>query len=141
MENYLSDPIMSNTFKWQSAVRSYEIDNQGIVNNAVYLNYFDHVRVLHLKTLGIDWSKLHDEGYDLVVAKTEISYKVALKIFDEFYITSSIALAGKITIACEQSLFLSHNKTLAATAKTKIACIEVISGKLRLPGQLKTFLA
>ena len=36
-------------------VRNYECDLQGIVNNAVFLNYLEHARHQYLLSVGIDW--------------------------------------------------------------------------------------
>lgn len=42
------------SFVWNSEVRGYELDIQGIVNNAVYMQYFDHARIQHLLSKVID---------------------------------------------------------------------------------------
>ncbi len=127
---------MSKIFKWESAVRSYEIDHLGIVNNAVYLNYFDHTRVLHLQSLGLDWFQLHGQGYDFVLASTHLTYKISLKGFDEFYITSALSMSGKVTVVCHQELYLKNNQQLVTSAESKLTCIEIATGKLCIPQQL-----
>ncbi|HPF94909.1 MAG TPA: acyl-CoA thioesterase, partial [Tenuifilaceae bacterium] len=71
-------------------VRDYECDLQGIVNNAVYLNYLEHARHTFLLKMGIDFAKLHTEGVDLVVSRIEIDYKQSLSSGDEFVVSSSM---------------------------------------------------
>ena len=49
---------MQTEYIWHAEVRGYELDNQGIVNNANYFHYFNHTRVKHLLALGLDWALL-----------------------------------------------------------------------------------
>ena len=48
---------MSELYNEEIAVRDYECDIQGIVNNSVYMNYCEHARHEYLKTVGIDFVK------------------------------------------------------------------------------------
>ena len=66
------------------AVRDYECDFQGIVNNSVYQNYMEHTRHEFIKSVGLDIMKLHDEGIDLVVARLEMAFQMPLKSGDKF---------------------------------------------------------
>ncbi len=53
--------------KIELIVRDYECDVQGIVNNAVYLNYLEHARHQHLLQLDIDFVKMAAQGSNMVV--------------------------------------------------------------------------
>ena len=57
------------------AVRDYECDLQGVVNNANYQHYLEHARHEFLISKGISFSGLHEEGIDLIVTRVEIDYK------------------------------------------------------------------
>ena len=69
-------------------VRDYELDLEGIVNNAVYLNYLEHARHLFMQQLGLDFSELHYQGIDAVVTRIKIDYLSPLKSGDRFLIKS-----------------------------------------------------
>ena len=56
-------------FSFEMAVRDYECDLQGIVNNAVYQNYLEHVRHEYLKSIGIDFKSYAERGINLVVVR------------------------------------------------------------------------
>ena len=56
-------------FKIDFLVRDYECDLQGIVNNSVYQNYLEHARHQFLKTVGLDFSLLFQQGITLVVTR------------------------------------------------------------------------
>lgn len=63
---------------WETEVRDYELDVQGIVNNACYLNYFEHARHRYINQLGVDFIQWHQRGFDLVVVESNIKYKQPL---------------------------------------------------------------
>jgi acyl-CoA thioester hydrolase len=65
-------------------VRDYECDMQGIVNNSVYLNYFEHARHKFLKNIGENFSEFVDKKINLVISRLEIDYKKSLKSGDNF---------------------------------------------------------
>ena len=56
-------------FKLRMAVRDYECDIEGIVNNANYLHYMEHTRHQFLLTKGVSFIELHRRGIDTVVAR------------------------------------------------------------------------
>ena len=98
-------------FELEFSVRDYECDLQGIVNNAVYLNYLEHTRHQCLLSSKIDFAKLHDEGIDLVVSRIEIDYKYSLKSDDKFVIKVNTYREGHLRMIFEQDIFkLPENK-------------------------------
>lgn len=73
-------------FCLEMAVRDYECDLQGVVNNAVYQNYLEHARHEYLKSIGIDFAALAAQGINLVVTRVEIDYKLSLTSGDRFVV-------------------------------------------------------
>ena len=70
----------------QVRVRNYEVDWQGIVHNAVYLQYFEVGRVEYLKQIGMELdlnSIRHDSR--VVLVRNEIDYKSSAR-FDELLV-------------------------------------------------------
>ncbi len=93
-----------NTFELELEVRDYECDLQGIVNNAVYLNYLEHTRHKFLLSRGIDFAKLHNEGIDLVVSRIEIDYKYSLTSGDKFVVKLNTHKEGHLRMVFEQEI-------------------------------------
>lgn len=79
---------------WNGAVQENELDIQNIVNNAVYLQYFDRARIQLLRSKGIDWAEWHREGFNLVLIHTDMAIKQLLKAHDKFYIKSNTKNRG-----------------------------------------------
>ncbi|ADU66070.1 thioesterase superfamily protein [Desulfurispirillum indicum S5] len=77
----------SSTFSIILTVRDYECDFQGIVNNAVYMNYLEHARHEFVKSRGLDVVKLAQENINLVLVKAEIEYRASLRSGDTFRVS------------------------------------------------------
>lgn len=123
-------------FIWHAQVRNYEIDLQGIVNNAVYLQYFDHVRVQHMKSKNLDWAAYHAQGLDLVMTHVDMKIQDSLRINDEFYITSTYQKVGRLRIVFTQQLYRKENDKCVASADSTIVCIDRKSNKPVMPKEL-----
>lgn len=98
-------------------VRDYECDLQGIVNNAVYLNYFEHTRHTFLIGKNIDFAALHAEGIDLVVSRIEVDYKRSLTSGDSFVVRLNILREGQLKLIFIQDIFTLPENKLVASAK------------------------
>jgi acyl-CoA thioester hydrolase len=99
------------------AVRDYECDIQGVVNNANYQHYLEHARHEFLISRGISFAQLHEEGLDLIVTKVEIEYKYPLKSRDRFLVTVNVQKEGNIRIIFLQEIFRLPDKKLIVRAK------------------------
>ena len=62
-------------FKTKIRVRYGETDQMGFVYYGVYAQYFEVGRVELLRSLGVDYKSLEEEGYFLPVVNLEVQYK------------------------------------------------------------------
>ena len=65
-------------FYWESEVRNYEVDQQSIVNNAIYLNYLEEARAKFVEQSSLNLAAYENLGYHFVIAKISIEYKRSL---------------------------------------------------------------
>lgn len=98
-------------------VRDYECDLQGVVNNAVYMNYLEHARHEYLKSCGIDFAEVTASGIHLVIVKAELDYKVSLMPGDEFCIRSRFEQEGRLKIIFHQDIIRCSDEKLMLQAK------------------------
>ena len=98
-------------------VRDYELDTQGVVNNAVYQNYLEHARHEYLKFIGLNFNKLHEKGTDAVVHKTELEYKKALVGDDEFVVKVWAEQQGNVRFVFHQDIYKLPNEELVLIGK------------------------
>lgn len=61
-------------------VRDYEVDSQGIVNNANYLHYLEITRHDFCEHAGTSFRVMQERGLDPVVRKIEIEYLSSLTL-------------------------------------------------------------
>lgn len=124
---------MSNQpFKLELEVRDYECDMEGIVNNAVYLNYLEHTRHAYLKHKGFDFVALTQKGIHLVVIRIEADYLHPLRSGNRFYVTASAERISKLRFGFTQDIFrLPDNKPILRS--------KVIGTSLNAKGQPKYF--
>ena len=103
-------------FTYEMAVRDYECDMQGIVNNSVYQNYFEHVRHEYLKSIGIDFKSYTEKGIHLVVVRAELDYKKPLKSGDVFLVRLQLVQESKLRFAFFQDI-IREDEEVAVKAK------------------------
>jgi acyl-CoA thioester hydrolase len=92
-------------FKLELEVRDYECDVEGIVNNAVYLNYLEHARHVFLKQRGLDFVEYAKRGINLVVTRLEIDYLNPLRSSDKFYVGLSLERVSRLRFGFLQDIY------------------------------------
>lgn len=114
-------------FEKHFEVRDYECDIEGIVNNAVYLNYAEYTRHCFLKSIGVSFLKLHEKGIDPVVARMKLSYKTPLRSEDEIISRLNLKKQG-IRYIFHQDIFRAADEKLCFRGEIEI--VTLINGKL-----------
>ena len=109
--------MKDNIFTIEMAVRDYECDIQGIVNNAVYQNYLEHARHEYLKSIGIDFADYTKQGINLVVVRAEIDYKQPLQSGDVFKVGVRMERESRIKFAFIQEIHRLSDNQKAIQAK------------------------
>lgn len=104
-------------FSFEMAVRDYECDLQGIVNNSVYQNYLEHVRHVYLKAIGVDFKAYADKGINLVVVRAELDYKHPLTSGDKFVVKLKMVRESAIKFAFMQNIYRLPDEKLSVIGK------------------------
>lgn len=115
--------MVENTHEERFKVRDYELDAQGIVNNAVYQNYLEHARHEFLNFKGLNFLELHETGYDAVVIRSEVDYKKPLQSGDEFVVKTGVERMGRLRIIFKQQIIRLPDNQLMVDAKFIAACL------------------
>jgi acyl-CoA thioester hydrolase len=115
------------TYELEFKVRDYECDIQGVVNNSVYQNYLEHTRHEFLYSKNLSFDALHKKGIDAMVARIEMSYKIALRPGDEFISKLYLAKEG-IKYVFYQAIYRKSDNKLSL--KAKVEAVVVVNGRL-----------
>ncbi len=127
------------SFSMEMAVRDYECDMQGVVNNAVYQNYLEHARHEYLKSIGINFADLTARGINLVVTRAEIDYRMSLKSGDRFAVEVSPKRLSPLRIGFRQRILRLPDRTIAVQALI-IGTALSATGRPRIPAELDALL-
>lgn len=109
-------------FTLEMQVRDYELDYQGIVNNANYLHYLEHTRHEFCRQAGLTFGEMHSMGIDPVLARVNIEYKSPLRIGDNFVSCLRLGRHG-VAFIFFQDIYRPDG-TPVLRAEVTVACIE-----------------
>ncbi|MFN7098442.1 MAG: acyl-CoA thioesterase, partial [Gammaproteobacteria bacterium] len=96
---------------WEAMVRDYEVDFQGIVNNANYYHYLDHARYLFFLKRNIDLKVFAANGINVVLVSSNVIFKSSLKLGDTFIVKTQLSKLSRIRLCFKQEVYsLDKNK-------------------------------
>ena len=99
------------------AVRDYECDLQGVVNNSVYMNYLEHARHEFLKSRGVDFAEVTASGIHLVVVKAELESRASLTSGDNFSVRTRVEQEGRLKFVFLQEILRTLDQALMLKAR------------------------
>lgn len=114
-------------YETQLAVRDYECDIEGIVNNANYLHYTEHTRHLFLKKCGLSFADMHRRGIDAVVARMNLQFKAPLRPDDIMLSCLDVTRQG-LRYVFQQDIYRQSDGKLCLKSTIDIVCL--INGRL-----------
>ncbi len=127
------------TFTVDMAVRDYECDLQGVVNNAVYQNYTEHARHEFLKSRGLDFATPTASGLHVMVTRAELDYLRSLRSGDVFRVSVQTERVSRLRMAFVQQISLLPQGTPILNARFVVAAVNA-QGRPCFPEQLEQLL-
>jgi acyl-CoA thioester hydrolase len=119
------------SFETKIRVRYGETDQMKYAYYGIYAQYFEVGRVELLRSLGISYKKLEEEGYFLPVVNFKIHYKKPAFYDDKLTIETTIKVKPSVKIIFNYKTY-NENGELLNTAETTLVFIDV---KTRKPCQ------
>lgn len=110
-------------FELRMRVRDYEVDVQGIVNNANYLHYMEHTRHEFCRAAGFTFAEMHSRGIDPVLRKVEIEYLTPLTLGQVMVSCLKLRRKGPRFIFV-QDIFRDGDREPVACAEVTVVCLE-----------------
>lgn len=109
-------------FELPMKVRDYEVDAEGIVNNAIYLHYLEHTRHEFCDQAGLSFREMHSRGIDPVLSRVEIDYKTPLGLGENFVSKLNLSRRGPLYVF-QQDIYKTDG-TPVVKALVSVACLE-----------------
>lgn len=109
-------------FEMPIKVRDYEVDAEGIINNANYLHYLEHTRHEFCEQAGLSFRAMREQGLTPVVSRVEIRYIHSLGLGDSMVSKLALSRRGPVFVF-RQDIFTPEG-TPVVRATVDIACYE-----------------
>jgi acyl-CoA thioester hydrolase len=103
-------------------VRYAETDRMGLLHHANYLVYFEQARTELLRSCGVNYRDMEDQGVYLVLARIEVKYRSPAHYDDLLTIRTFVERVTPVRI--EHRYEVSRGGTLIAEGATTLACVD-----------------
>src|ERR671933_509894 len=103
-------------------VRYAETDRMGLLHHANYLVYFEQGRVELLRSRGLAYKDLEDQGYLLVITRAEVRYRSPARYDDLLTLRTTVVRTTAVRIDHRYELF--REGMLLAEGTTTLASVD-----------------
>src|ERR1700756_5720071 len=103
-------------------VRYAETDRMGLLHHANYLVYFEQGRTELLRSSGLSYKDLEDQGYLLVLTKVEVRYRSPVHYDDVLTLRTSLVRTTSVRIDHGYQMF--RDSVLVAEGSSTLACVD-----------------
>ncbi|THA23708.1 acyl-CoA thioesterase [Streptomyces sp. RKND-216] len=117
------------TFSVPVTVRGYELDTQGHLNQAVYLQYAEHARWELLRAAGLPQDKLLADGVGPVALETTLKFRRELCGGDDVRVTCGFEFTRSRTFRIRQEI-LTVDGAVAAEVTALAGILDLATRKL-----------
>jgi acyl-CoA thioester hydrolase len=117
-------------------VRYAETDRMGLLHHANYLVYFEMGRIELLRSQGLAYRELEDQGFLLVLTKMQVRYRKPARYDDLLTLRTSVVRTGAVKIEHRYELYCDGQ--LIAEGESTLGCIDRQGQVQMLPEVLKS---
>ena len=103
---------------WETRIRYYELDPQGIMHNANYLAFYDQAVVEYFRDLDYDYEKeIKETNKDFHTVQVVVQYNKPLYFDDEIEIGLKIKDVGNTSMTWIMAMFIKGTGELASASE------------------------
>ncbi|MCD1258662.1 acyl-CoA thioesterase [Paenibacillus athensensis] len=120
-------------------VRSTEIDVNGHVNNAKYLEYLEWGREAWYEQCGLDYETFGSMGIQTVTVNINVNYRRECKQGEQLTITCQPATIGRSSYVLMQEVLDERGEVRADALVTSVTMDRITRQSRRVPDELRKF--
>jgi acyl-CoA thioester hydrolase len=124
-----------------SRVRSYDVDRQGIVHNAIYLYWLEAARIEYFRDIGVPIDRQSFvTKHRFVVASTQIDYRQAAQFDDVYTVFTRISFIKNSSFGFDH-VIRREDGVIIATGKSVLVHLNPATNKPeRIPDSYRTLI-
>jgi len=120
--------------------RSYELDPYGHLNNAVFVNWFEHGRLCYLRDRAMTYTSIPEtHRVRIVVVQQDVTYKAEVRLGDVLDLTTRIERLGNTSFTFGHSLAFADGRVVGL-GKVTMVCTGADGRPTPIPAALRAAL-
>ena len=126
---------INNHWKLIKTVLPQHTDHAGVMWHGSYLNFLEEGRIDALDKVGLSYSKLSRNGFEIPVISIQMKYRKSFIHGEKVLLTSQFKLENKIRLTCK-TLFLKSNGDIGAEAVIGLVVVSKTNDSIKLVREL-----
>ena len=135
--------VINKHWKLTKNVLPQHTDHAGVMWHGSYINFLEEGRIDALNKVGISYSELSKQGFEIPVVSIKIKYKISFFHGEKILLMSQFKLVNKIRLNCK-TLFFKSNGDIGAEAEIGLVVVKKRNESIKLirelPGRIKNIL-